>query len=80
MEEPLVAYVQHLGHLRFKEPDVLVSELDRLDAKHGLAGDMESGRFGMLRWIGEAEWRSGHRDAAVRTFARLLRSRRARGF
>jgi GT2 family glycosyltransferase len=73
----LVAYVEHPGNLRFTEPDVLVRELRTFDAKHRLAGDSESERFAILRWIADAEWRSGRHAAAAKTFARLLRSRGA---
>jgi glycosyltransferase involved in cell wall biosynthesis len=75
--EPLLAYVQHPGNMRLTEPEVLIGELDRLDAKHGLAGDAEPGRFAILRWIAEAQWQAGQRAAAARTFARLLRAHRA---
>ena len=72
--EVLVAYVEHPGNLRFTEPDVLVRELQIFDAKHRLAGDSERERFAILRWIADAEWRSGRHAAAAMTFGRLLRS------
>jgi glycosyltransferase involved in cell wall biosynthesis len=71
VDEPLIAYVQHPGNMRRMESDGLVQELDRLDAKHALAGNAEPGRFAMLQWIAESQWRTGRRRAAAVTCIRL---------
>jgi glycosyltransferase involved in cell wall biosynthesis len=73
--EPLIAYVQHAGNMRLTESDGLVRELDRLDAKHTLAGNAEPGRLAMLQWIAESQWRTGHRRAAAVTCGRLVASK-----
>jgi hypothetical protein len=74
VEEPLLAYVQHAGNMRLTDSDGLVRELERLDAKHGLAGNAEPGRSAMLQWIAQSQWRTGRRGAAAVTCIRLLAS------
>ena len=78
VDEPLLAYVQHPGNMRLTDSEGLVRELERVDGKHGLAGNAEPGRSAMLQWIAESQWRTGRRSAAAVTFARLLASDRTR--
>ena len=72
VDVPLLAYVQHSGNMRVTDSEGLVRELHHVDVKHGLAGDAEPGRAGMLQWIAESQWRTGRRGAAGVTVTRLL--------